>query len=376
MQRVAATVPTHRARRPGKPLQPIENPGPTLGASPSTCLSTLAPAAALSLPLLAGIPPSYEYYDGDARLFAFLRRLAELGIAGTAPSEIEKLRTSPLAYTEAALASWVNAKGGDIIDRNINYSLAIQAENEGMLANTAMKDSLLITLEAEQCGYMVAGAALDALEAKAKGLGRAFYRVLDTSLARWMRIYDLGDARDYVDGMKQMAEGDDEAENYEFPDVEGAIPEFLRDVSSSGPTHEHNLSLLRKHEKDGKIGGWIRRLFEIHRLAQLPAAGDVRELLGAYYDQACMPSLLIVFDKQDTIEGCFDEEAQQWPEGSSEPCFAAAFVPADANQTASVFECLATFLQINRELCQLIKDFATFAKPLERGGQQPSQNNV
>ena len=376
MQRVAATVPTHRARRPGKPLQPVENPGPTLGASPSTCLSTLAPAAALSLPLLAGVPTSYEYYDGDARLFAFLRRLAELGIAGTAPSEIEKLRTSPLAYTEAALASWVNAKGGDIIDGNINYSLAIQAENEGMLANTAMKDSLLITLEAEQCGYMVAGAALDALEAKAKGLGRAFYHVLDTSLAKWMRIYNLSDARYYVDGIKQMAEGDDEAENYEFPDVEGAIPEFLRDAASPGPAHEHNLSLLQKHEKDSKIGGWIRRLFEIHRLAQLPAAGDVRELLGAYYDQACMPSLLIVFDKQDAIEGCFDEEAQQWPEGSSEPCFAAAFVPADDNQTAAAFECLATFLQINRELCQLIKDFATFAKPLERGGQQPSQNNV
>ncbi|MGP8167770.1 MAG: PadR family transcriptional regulator, partial [Methanoregula sp.] len=158
-----------RARRPGKPLQPVENPGPTLGASPSTCLSTLAPAAALSLPSLAGVPPSYEYYDGDARLFAFLRRLAELGIAGTPPSEIEKLRTSPLAYAEASLASWVNAQGGDIIDGNINYSLAIQAENEGMLANTAIKDSLLITVEAEQCGYMVAGAALDVLEAKAKG---------------------------------------------------------------------------------------------------------------------------------------------------------------------------------------------------------------
>jgi hypothetical protein len=326
--------------------------------------------------LLAGVPPSYEYYDGDARLFAFLRRLAELGIAGTAPSEIDKLRTSPLAYAEASLASWVNARGGDIIDGNINYSLAIQAENEGMLANTTIKDSLLITVEAEQCGYMVAGAALDVLEAKAKGLGRAFYRVLDTSLAKWMRIYNLSDARYYVDGMKQMAEGDDDAENYEFPDVEAAIPEFLRDAASPGPVHDDNLSLLRKHQKDSMIGGWISRLFEIHRLAQLPAAGDVRELLGAYYDQACMPSLLIVFDKQDAIEGCFDEEAQQWPEGSSEPCFAAAFVPTDDNQTAAAFECLATFLQINRELCQLIKDFATFAKPLERGGQQPSQNNV
>jgi len=226
MQRVAATVPTHRARRAGKPLQSVENPGPTLGASPSTRLSTLAPATALSLPSLTGVPPSYEYYDGDERLFAFLHRLAELGIASTAPAEIEKLRTSPLAYAEASLASWVNAQGGDTIDGNINYSLAIQTVAEEMLANKTMKDSLLITAEAAYCGYMVAGAALDALEAKAKGLGEAFYRVLYTSLVRWMRIYDYSDARYYVDEMKQMAEGDNESDQYEFPDVEAAIPRF------------------------------------------------------------------------------------------------------------------------------------------------------
>ena len=375
MQRVAATVPIDRARRAGKPLQSVENPGPTLGASPSTRLSTLAPATVLSLPSLTGVPPSYEYYDGDERLFAFLHRLAELGIASTAPAEIEKLRTSPLAYAEAALTSWVNAQGGDTIDGNINYSLAIQTVAEEMLANKTMKDSLLITAEAAYCGYMVAGAALDALEAKAKGLGEAFYRVLYTSLVKWMRIYDYSDARYYVDDMKQMAEGDNESDQYEFPDVEAAIPALLRDAASPGPVHEHNLALLRKHQKSSKIGGWIIRLFEIHRLAQLPAAGDVRELLGAYYDQACMPSLLIVFHKQDTIEGCFDEEAQQWPEGSSEPCFAAAFDPADTNQTSTALQFLATFLQINRELCLLIKDFATLAESLEKNGRRPARGN-
>jgi hypothetical protein len=35
---------------------------------------------------------------------------------------------------------------------------------------------------------MVAGAAIGALEAEAKGLGLAFYRVLAASLAKWMRV--------------------------------------------------------------------------------------------------------------------------------------------------------------------------------------------
>ena len=89
MQSLAAKVSNHRPSRTGSPLQPVESPGCAVSASPTPRLSALAPAAALSLPSLTGIPSSYEHYDGDARLFAFLRRLAELGIAGTAPAAIE-----------------------------------------------------------------------------------------------------------------------------------------------------------------------------------------------------------------------------------------------------------------------------------------------
>jgi len=364
MQRVAATVPTHRARRAGKPLQSVENPGPTLGASPSTRLSTLAPATALSLPSLTGVPTSYEYYDGDARLFAFLRRLAELGIAGTAPTAIEKLRTSPLAYAQSSLDAWVKAQGGEMIDSNIEYYLEISVTQDVQLAQTNAQQPLLITVAAEQCGYMVAGPALDSLQSEAKGLGVAFYRVLSASLAKWLRVYDYTDARNCEDGMKQMLEMDDERsrEQYEIPDVEAAIPTFLRKARLK--VARSDLPLLRKHQS-GKYGGWIRRLLDIHRLAQLPAAGDVREIMSSYYDQSCLPSLLVVFNKNDTIEGCFDDEAQCWPEASSEPCLAVAFDPADAGQTAGALRSLETFLHLNRELCLLIEEFNKMAKAPE-----------
>ena len=364
MQSLAATVSNHRASRSRRPLQPVESPGSALSASTTPRLIALAPAAALSLPSLAGIPFSYEHSDGDARLFAFLRRLAELGIAGTAPTAIEKLRTSPLAYAQSSLDAWVKAQGGEMIDSNIEYYLEISVTQDVQLAQTNAQQPLLITVAAEQCGYMVAGPALDSLQSEAKGLGVAFYRVLSASLAKWLRVYDYTDARNCEDGMKQMLEMDDERsrEQYEIPDVEAAIPTFLRKARLK--VARSDLPLLRKHQS-GKYGGWIRRLLDIHRLAQLPAAGDVREIMSSYYDQSCLPSLLVVFNKNDTIEGCFDDEAQCWPEASSEPCLAVAFDPADAGQTAGALRSLETFLHLNRELCLLIEEFNKMAKAPE-----------
>jgi hypothetical protein len=192
----------------------------------------------------------------------------------------------------------------------------------------------------------------------------AFYRVLSASLAKWLRVYDYTDARNCEDGMKQMLEMDDERsrEQYEIPDVEAAIPTFLRKARLK--VARSDLPLLRKHQS-GKFGGLIRRLLEIHRLAQRPAACDVREIMSSYYDQSCLPSLLVVFNKNDTIEGCFDDESQCWPEASSEPCLAIAFDPADAGQTAAALRSLETFLHLNRELCLLTEEFNKLAKAPE-----------
>ena len=182
--------------------------------------------------------------------------------------------------------------------------------------------------------------------------------------SKWLRVYDYTDARNCEDGMKQMLEMDDERsrEQYEIPDVEAAIPAFLRKARLK--VARSDLPLLRKHQS-GKYGSWIHRLLAIHRLAQLPAAGDVREIMSSYFDQSCLPSLLVVFNKNDTIDGCFDDEAQCWPEASSEPCLAVAFDPADAGQTAAALRSLETFLHLNRELCLLIEEFNTMAKALE-----------
>jgi hypothetical protein len=370
MQSIANAVSNHRASRTGQPLQQSQSPRSAISASSAPRLSALAPATPLSLPSLANVPSSYEYYDGDARLFALLRRLSEHGMAATEPMAIRKLRTSPLAYVEASLASWVQAHGGDKIDGNIDYYLAISSESDEWVAEANGNSPLLITAEAVACGYMVAGAAIGALEAEAKGLGLTFYRVLAASLAKWMRVYDYFDARCNVEKLEEWRDMEDEGhrEQYEIPDVESAIPTFLRKARLK--VMRSDFSRLRKHQS-GKFGTWIRRLLDMYRLGQGPVEGDVREVISSYYEQSCLPSQMIVFHKNDAIQGCFDEESDHWLEASSEPCFAVGFDPADIDQTTVALRSLETFLHLNRELCLLTEDFNKFADSTEASGRQP-----
>ena len=56
----------------------------------------------------------------------------------------------------------------------------------------------------------------------------------------------------------------------------------------------------------------------------------------------------------DTINGCFDIEAECMYQSSPEPNFAVAFDPADQEEVDAAFRSLTTFIHINRELAQLI----------------------
>lgn len=308
----------------------------------------------------------YEFFDRDKRVFSLLRQLAALAIALTSPADIELLRSSPVAYTRACLNAWVKKLGGDAIDGTIDYGVAIEEKNAGYrtLEDSPIQpdDALIITAEANRCGYLIAGPALDALEALESGLGVAFYRFLVHSLYRRLHVYDYLDARSLVENMRMMQEEDCEGDQYEVPDVEAAIPVYLREDLLQPVDGK---SLLDKYA-GSQFCSWIQRLFEIDRLSLLSSTCDMRESIGEYYDQPALPSLLLVFREQDEIEGCFDEEAQTWPEATSEPCFAALFDPADAVKAADALHSLESFIQLNRELVLLIKEINTYTKSLKK----------
>ena len=127
-----------------------------------------------------------------------------------------------------------------------------------------------------------------------------------------MRVYDFDAARDYVDGEKErMGEEEDPEERaqWEIPDVESDTPVYLR-KSKKVPVSSRDLAMLRRHANSRKVGSWVRHALEIHRLSRLPLESDCREAVGSYYDEAPVPCLLVVMTPNDTINGCFDIEAE------------------------------------------------------------------
>ena len=132
-------------------------------------------------------------------------------------------------------------------------------------------------------GYFRIGAALDALEQEATGLGAAFYWSLVRSLYRVMRIYDHDDALMYEEHLREYVESDDTAnlDEYEFPEVRKALPPYIEQTLDKKWTVA-NQRLLSLH-RNGRYGPWIRRLRVLDRLARAAITTDQEALRGLYH---------------------------------------------------------------------------------------------
>jgi hypothetical protein len=173
-----------------------------------------------------------------------------------------------------------------------------------------------------------------------------------------MRIYDHSDAFMYEERQREYAESDEEnADQYEFPEVEKGVPECIRASVKRDRTEGRcaDRRLLSKHRK-GRFGSWIERLRNIQRLARLhrDKGRDFDE--DGYYDSPPVPSLLIVFKEHDVIAACFDEESQYMLESVPEPALSLVFCPNDPNEVARTRKVVARFIAINCELFHLVEE--------------------
>ena len=200
------------------------------------------------------------------------------------------------------------------------------------------------------------GPAIETLELEAPGLGAAFYWTLTYAIYRAMRIYNHDDAFEYEERMKEYAEEVDNPEQYEFPEVEKALPECIGNtLEGKSRLYAVQARKLLSRHRNGKYGSWIERLRNIERLSRvrLPSDASFREDGG--YDTIPLPSLVVAFKEHDAIVACFDEESQHMLEGSAEPAFCAVFTVDNPEECSSAMRAAERFVLVNRELCELIE---------------------
>jgi hypothetical protein len=310
------------------------------------------------LPSLEGIAIEYNHEAHAELLFDLCAALVRSGM-GT-PETWQKCADNALVFAKHAMMSSIGAERGDLLQRNVEYHLQVSdvAERDGYDASLG-EGQLAVTIECSGCGYLKIGPAIDALEQEANGLGAAFYWMLTYALYRVMRLYNHDDAFMYEERMTEYAEAEDEGnrDQYEFPEIEKALPECIR------TTLKHDREgwmlegrrLLRRH-CSGRHGSWIERLRRIQRLSRLRLKQSRDWIENGNYDSPPVPSLLVAFKDRDAITACFDEEGQYMLEGTCEPALHVVFSPQNLDEVKHALRIVGRFVALNHELFQLVEE--------------------
>ena len=261
------------------------------------------------------------------------------------------------SFAQHSIMSGISAERGELLERNVEYHLQVSdvLERDGY-GSTLSNGQLAVTIECTGAGYLKIGPALDVLEKEAEGLRAAFYWTLIHALYRVMRIYDHDDALMYEERLIECANEDDEENRsqYEFPEVEKALPACIRKTLKEKWRIEDR-RLLRAHGK-GPYGAWIDRLRKMQRLSRLRVEQSRQSLEDPYYDGPPLPSLLVAFKDRDAITACFDEEGQHMLEGSSEPTVCVVFSPKKADEVKHAVRVIERFVAFNTELFALVEE--------------------
>jgi len=362
MQRISRTL-GRRDQRAGSLSRGQHAGVASAHGNPATApVETLAPAFAVALPSLDGQPVNYSHEVNGEMLFELCAALVRMEM-GT-PKLWSECGEDPLTFAKCSIVNRIGKGTLELLERNVEYHLEVTdvvgADSAGLSTG-----QLAITIHCSGCGFLKIGPALRALEAEEKGLGAAFYWTLLRSLYRVLRIYDHSDAQAYEENLIEYAQEDDPAnrDQYEFPEVEKALPEYIRGSLKHESEHwrlDHR-RLLRRH-RNGRYRNWIQHIETIAKLARVKVRSFEPADYDGYYDGPPLPALLIVFEEHDAVAACFDEESQHMLEGSAEPAFCAVFTLDDGQQCFAAMCAAERFVLVNREVCELIEDIQAWEK--------------
>jgi len=327
-------------------------------------VTTLARGFGQALPMLEGLPTSYSHEFRAELLFELCAALVREGL-GT-PEAWHKCEENPLVFAQRSVMAAIGEDRWNLLQRNVEYHLQISDVGDEDGYTKPLGNGLLaLTIECSGSGFLKIGPAIEALERECKGLGAAFYWTLTYALYPVMRLYNHDEAFQYEERMREYAEAEDEGqkEQYEFPDVQKALPECIRETLP----HAHRGFLLEARRlltqhRGGTYRSWLEHLRSIEQLSRLRLRATREFQIDGNYDSAPLPALLVAFKEQDAVIACFDEESQYMLEGSAEPTLAVLFSPTKPEEVREAIRIAGRFVALNCELCELIEELQEWEK--------------
>lgn len=326
------------ARRPLHVLEP--------SGRMATSVDLMPPGGGLVLPDLHGIPLGYPALADEAAGAVLAGNLIRAGVGRV--GNWAKAEGSALKFVHNTLDEWLDCSGRLSVEKNFFFEVTLSGRVDpnsyyGEDAQLVPR-KLSLSLHVDSSGYVVLGPTLRILEREHPRLPATFFHLFAGSVSHWVRVYDYRDALERVECLKEwMGQDPEGAAEYELPDVEGAIPASIKGKLLSTGALKRLLPGMRRAKARQIINAAVV-LAEKANLADRPPLGEEVQQEIAECNPP-VPALLAVFEKQDAIEGCFDEEAQTMLEMPPEPNVILPFDGTDVESAQRAFYMLKCLVE-------------------------------
>jgi hypothetical protein len=261
------------------------------------------------------VPVEHRFLADDRETISLAEILVTLGIG--AVEDWSQSGRDPTKYASLTLQRWICNHGGATIDRRFDLDVSLSDRLVDYSDERGPKETLYLIVDPEAAAFAVLRPTLEFLEKIHPRLPATFFTHFVGSLNRWVRVYDFHDAEERVEMLREWYEGEANAEQYEVPDVEGCVPQCLKERPLSLRSLRAIGDTIRRHE----TRDLVNVLLELCRISTQVRRPEFTEDMGEQLmdSNPPLPCLLAAFSAGDAVAGCFDDEAETALETTPQP---------------------------------------------------------
>jgi hypothetical protein len=275
----------------------------------------MAEQCGVVLPCLNAIPVEERFIADDRETLTLLETLVACGIATV--EDWEQSKKDPTKYVTLTLKRWLRDHGGPAIDRRFDLEITLSDRLVDYAEERGSEGTLYLILDPSAAAFVLLNPVIELLEKIHPHLPATFYNIFASSLNRWVRVYDYRDGEQRVEMLREWYEGEENADQYEVPDIEGCTPKCLKEK----PLSLRALNELNQNIASDEAKELIKGLLELRRIStQAKRPEFTQEMSRQLMDgNPPLPCLLAAFSPGDAVVGCFDDESQSAMEATPDP---------------------------------------------------------
>jgi hypothetical protein len=275
----------------------------------------MAGGCGISLPSIADLPVEHRFSADDREVIGLAETLVQSDIA--VPEDWGRSGRDPTKYVLLILERWIRSHGGASVDRRFDLDLTLGDRLDEYSERRPQEGTLYLIVDPGSAAFVILNPTVGLLEQGHPALPATFFSHFVGALNRWVRVYDYRDAQERVEMLREWHEGEENADQYEVPDVDGCTPKSFQERALS----LCSLRRLAPTIHDASVRGLIAGLLELSAISKQAKRPDFTEDMGEQLmdSNPPLPCLLAAFSSGDAVVGCFDDESETAMEVTPQP---------------------------------------------------------